>query len=291
MRFDYSAFDIEQIVSVMQKNKVDISFEKLEDLQQMFEEILPILLNAKARSKKYFNPYVRVLNYDYETKKLNLICNYNTYADSGVMFDDKNRDDITNINDFLNSYTLLGQSYLFDSLNVFGTSIDSEQESILYHEYSINYIPLNLFTLKELERFVSYMPCLQKIDIKKIQSCNLTITNFVINTDGTPKKLEFSIPKENVSELQIFDEYDSSKEIYDIIANPSCDDACKIGFYFTGKEQDKISLLFNLIDQNILEKKFNNDAENVLYEITWQDKKVLQRTVSYLDLGEGLTGG
>ena len=283
MNFDYSAFDIEQIIDVMQKNKVDLSFEKLEDLQQTFEEILPILLNAKARSKKYFNPYVRVLNYDYETEELNLICNYNTYADSGVMFDDNNRNHLTNINQFLRSYTLLNESYFFDSLNVFGTSIDAKQESIIYHEYGINYIPLKIFHLEELRKFVGYMPCLQKIDIEKIQSCNLTLTNFVVNTDGTPKKLEFAINKKNIFELQIFDEYESNEEICNIIANPSCDDACKIGFYFTGKEQNKISLLFNLIDSNILEKKFNDDAENILYEITWQDKNVLQRTISYLE--------
>ena len=283
MNFDYSAFDIEQIIDVMQKNKVDLSFEKLENLQQTFEEILPILLNAKARSKKYFNPYVRVLNYDYETEELNLICNYNTYADSGVMFDDNNRNHLTNINQFLRSYTLLNESYFFDSLNVFGTSIDAKQESIVYHEYGINYIPLKIFHLEELRKFVGYMPCLQKIDIEKIQDCNLTLTNFVVNTDGTPKKLEFVITKKNIFELQIFDEYESNEEICNIIANPSCDDACKIGFYFTGKEQNKISLLFNLIDSNILEKKFNDDAENILYEITWQDKNVLQRTISYLE--------
>ena len=127
------------------------------------------------------------------------------------------------------------------------------------------------------------MPCLQKIDIEKIQDCNLTLTNFVVNTDGTPKKLEFVISKKNIFELQIFDEYERNEEIFNIIANTKCEDACKIGFYFTGKEENKISLLFNLIDANVLQKKLNNvDVENILYEITWQDKNILQRTISYL---------
>ena len=243
-------------------------------------------MNTKAKSKKYFRPFVKVIKYNYENEELELISNYNTYCDSGIMFDEKNRNDIQNISEFFDSYFALKDAYLFDSMNVFGTSIDSKQEHILYHEYGINYIPLKIFSYEELQKFVKYIPCLQEIDIEKIQSCDLTMTNFVINPDGNPKKLEFSIPKSNIDKLGIFDDCEKNEEFHKIVSDPSCDEACKIGLYFTGQEQNKVSLMFNILDKNILGKKLDDDITSVLYEITWEDKKISKTTVSHLETTE-----
>jgi len=293
MKFDYSAFDIDQIISAIQKNNVSISFEKIEDLQQTFEEILPMMINVKARSKKYFTPLVRMVKYDCKSGKIISFLNYNSYSDAGIMFDEKNREDIENISQFLNTYPSLNKTYFFDVSNVFGTCIDFNQKHIMYSEYNINYIPLKIFNYQEIEKFVSYMPLLEKLKIDDIKLSNLGITNFVVDADGSPKKLEFVISKKDIFNLKIFDNYENIEEINNLILNDKCAEDCKIGFYFVGKEQNKVSLSLNVFDTSIVKHSlnFDNTVTNFLYEICWENEKIFETSILNLEtvVNEGLT--
>jgi len=293
MKFDYSAFDLDQIISVVQKNNVSISFEKIENLQQTLEEMLPMMINVKARSKKYFTPLARMVKRNCENGKILSFSNYNSYSDAGIMFDEKNRKDMENILQFLNAYSSLHEMYFFDISNVFGTCIDFNQKHIMYSEYNINYIPLKIFNYQEIQKFVSYMPLLEKLKIDDIKLSNLGITNFVVDVDGSPKKLEFVISKKDILNLKIFDDYENIEEINNLILNDECAEDCKIGFYFVGKEQNKVSLSLNIFDTNILKYKLNFDhtVTNVLYEICWENGKILDTNISNLEtaVDEGLT--
>lgn len=298
MKFEYSAFDLDQIISLVQKNNITLSFEKIDDFQQLLEEILPIILDVKARSKKYFAPLTTVLKYSCGDGNLKSISNYNSYSDAGIMFDQKNRIDIENISQFLNSYFSLQKTYLFDVSNVFGTVISPDKKHITHSEYSINYLPLKIFTSDELLRFISYIPLLQSSDIDVIQSCNLGITNFVVNADGAPQKIECIISKNDIAKLKIFEEYQSNDKIVELIANSNSSEDCKIGFYFVGEEQNKITLLFSITNKNFISTELKNinlpdDIENILYELCWENGSIIETNVSYLKNSEdgGLTGG
>lgn len=291
MKFEYSAFDLDQIISLVQKNNITLSFENIDNFQQLLEEILPIILDAKARSKKHFAPLTAIFKHSCENGELKSISNYNSYSDAGIMFDQKNRMDIENISQFLNSYNSLQKTYFFDVSNLFGTVITPDKKHIIHSEYNINYLPLKIFTEDELMRFISYIPILQSTDISVIQSCDLGIANFVVNADGSPQKIECIVSKNDIMKLKIFDNYQKCDKLNELIEHSNSSDDCKIGFYFVGEEQNKLTLLFNIFDKTVIlpELKnidFSDNIENILYELSWHNGELEETTVSYLKNSE-----
>lgn len=291
MKFEYSAFDLDQIISLLQKNNITLSFENIDNFQQSLEEILPIMIAAKARSKKHFIPLTRVFNYSCVDGSLKSISNYNSYSDAGVMFDKKNRTDIENISQFLNSYNSLYKTYFFDVSNVFGTVITPDEKHIIHSEYGINCLPLKIFTIDELQKFVSYIPILQFNNLQYTELSELDIINFIVNADETPQKIECVLSKQHISKLDIFKNYENNDKIEKLVLN-SVED-CKIGFYFVGEDQNKISLLFNISDKSLIQDELKNidlpdNTQNILYELCWENGQLIETTISHLqDIGSG----
>ena len=122
MNFEYSAFDISKILDELEKKNIVLSFEKVEDLYEGFENIFPFLLDAKARSRKYFKSLLDVTCYDCDTAEIKMVSRHNPYSDAGVIFDDGNRKDIENMVQFLEHFSSLKNTYFFESSNTFGAS-------------------------------------------------------------------------------------------------------------------------------------------------------------------------
>jgi hypothetical protein len=285
MKFEYSAFDLDQIISLLQKNNITLSFENIDNFQQSLEEILPIMIAARARFKKHFTPWVRVFNYSCVNGSLKSISNYNCYSDAGIMFDEKNKTDIENISKFLSSYRSLYETYFFDISNVFATVITPDEKHIIHSEYSVNYLPLKIFTIDELQRFVSYIPILQFNNLQYTELSELNIVNFIVNADETPQKIECVLSKQHISKLDIFKNYENNDKIEKLVLNSAED--CKIGFYFVGENQNKISLLFNISDKSLIQDELKNidlpdNTQNILYKLCWENGKLIETTISHL---------
>lgn len=146
---------------------------------------------------------------------------------------------------------------------------------------------MKIFTSDELQRFANYIPILQS----SAELSELDIVNFIVNADETPQKIECVLPKQHIDKLSIFQNYEDVDKLKKLILNPNCSEDCKIGFYFVGRDQNKISLLFNILDKSLIQEELKNidlpnNLENILYELCWDNGGIIETTVSYLqDIG------
>ena len=300
MTFDYSAFDVNAIISKLRRRNITLSFEQIEQLYSAFDDIFPILLECKAQSKRFFEPRAQIIYYDCDDSEIVKLANYNPYYDAGMLFEERDRNNVQCIINFLNYFDSLQNLYFIDAPNLFGTYFTGDMQYILQTEYNLNHINMNIFNESDLKEFVAYMPkflkcCEDKIDTIKL--CNLGITSVVVTPDHKPIKFNFSILKENLFKLI----GDDKKEIQSIIQKVEINPMVKVGFYFIGSEQNKFSIQFNNVkkiieDLNITEelKKIINDKQDcdLAYEIVWNKDEIEERNLLlYEESEEGLTGG
>lgn len=288
---DYSAFDINQILSELEKRNVSISFEKIDQLYEAFEDIFPILLNAKARSKKYFTALINETCYDSDSFEIKKTSKYNPYSDAGVVFDENDRTNIQHLTQFLQSYRSLENTYFFEASNTFGTTFTSDMKYILHSEYNLNYVSLHTFDNNELEKFINYMPkflesCPEKME--DIKSYDIGMASVTVNPDHTPKKFNFFISKKNFCELNI--DYEDKEKIQTIINSECFTPIIKVGFYFIGPEQYKWSVVLGmdkmkeiseeLIINDELKKYIkNSERSTFIYEMVWDDKILQEKNI------------
>jgi hypothetical protein len=290
MNFEYSAFDVSKIIDCLEKRNITLSFEKVEDLYQGFEDIFPVLLDAKARSRKYFQALINTTCYDSETAEIKNVSRHNPYSDAGVIFDDQNRKDIENMIQFLEYFPSLKNTYFFESSNIFGSSFTPNMEYILHTEYNLNYIPLNIFSDVDLKKYVNFIPklyefCSEKID--DIRKYDIGVASIIVNPDSTPKKFNFYISVENFLKWNL--SYDHKEELEKLFNDFRFNKIMKIGFYFVGEEQNKWSislgfdgLINNMNVNDLLKDKIKNEEQSkIVYEITLEDTKILEKNIIF----------
>lgn len=289
MTFDYSPFDINAIITKLRRRNITLSFEKIEELYLAFDDIFPILLESKAQSKKFLEPRSQVIYYNCDNSQIVKIANYNPYYDAGMLFQERDKINMQHIINFLNYFDSLQNLYFIDAPNMFGTYFTPDMEYVLQTEYNFNYVNTNIFTESDLRQFIAYMPkflefC--KDEVSNIKLCNIGMISVVVTPDHKPKKFNFSIPKQNISELI------DKEEIRSIIENTDTDPLAKIGFYFVGSEQNKWSIQFNNVEKIIEDLNITEELKeriqdktncNVAYEIIWNGDEIEERNLLVCD--------
>ena len=290
MNFEYSAFDISKILDELEKKNIVLSFEKVEDLYEGFENIFPFLLDAKARSRKYFKSLLDVTCYDCDTAEIKMVSRHNPYSDAGVIFDDGNRKDIENMVQFLEHFSSLKNTYFFESSNTFGASFTPDMEYNLHTEYNLNYVPLNIFSDIELKKYINFMPklnefCSEEIDI--FRSYDIGMSSITVNPDNTPKKFDFYITVENFLKWNL--DYLDKEWLETLLKDFRFNKIIKIGFYFIGKEQNNWSIsigfdgFINKLDMHdsLKEKVKNEEQSKISYQIIWEDRKIVEKNIIF----------
>jgi hypothetical protein len=287
MTSNYSAFDVSKIISILRRRNISVSFEEVEQLYRAFDDIFPILLESKAESKKFFEPRAQITYYNCDNSEIVKLANYNPYYDAGMLFEERDKVNMQHIINFLNYFDSLQNLYFIDAPNVFGTHFTADMEHVLHTEYNLNYVNMNIFTESDLKQFVAYMPKFLEFcqdDGMNIKSSNVGIISVVVTPDHKPKKFNFSIPAQNVSRLI----GNKEKEIESIIKILNIDSMVKIGFYFIGSDQNKLSIQFNDVekiieDLNITEElketiKYKKDC-GIAYELIWNGDSIEERNL------------